>query len=325
MKRLLIDGTNVAHIHFAANPARDINGTPAGIIKGMLGMAAHVNAVHKPQEILCFWDGPGGSLQRRKIYKGYKEGRKTRSLVGTQYQFSTPDQAEENYDWQTDYVRKLYEFCGINSIVTENYEADDGIAYIIRENPEDEHVIISCDKDFFQLVSEKNKVYNPISKREIDIESVLKDWEIHPSNWLFYRSISGDKSDNLDGVRGFGPKTLKKLFNLSRAEEIGTNVISEGISLLNEIEKEEKKLSPKEQRMLKNLNSLLENQELIDRNWKLMNLKEPLMPFASKRSIDFQIESFQSKFNDKDFYIEMKKLSLGINPLLPTNFVNLKK
>lgn len=326
MRRLLIDGTNIARIHFSSNPARDVDGNPAGIIKGMLGLVLRVNDLWKPQEIVCFWDGPGGSVQRRALYKDYKGNRKPRSIVGTQYQFASPKQAEENYDWQTEKTRELLEYCGINSIVTESYEADDGIAYTIQLNSDDEHLIVSCDKDFFQLVNDKTQIYNPQSKKIVSKETITKEWNIHPSNWLFFRAITGDAGDNLKGVKGFGAKTLAKLFDLNTDTKNSLKIIDEGLMILNEIKEDPNHdYKDREKRIYKRLKQLEENIQIIERNWKLMDLSDPLMPLNRKEEVKYQLDNFESTINQKNFYIEMGRLGLGINAMMPLKFAKVRK
>lgn len=320
MKSLFIDGTNLAHIHFAANPALDDNGSPIGIVKGFMSAMSLVNRLYLPERIIVFFDGPGGSLQKRKLYKEYKAGRKPRVSVGRHFEYVSAEQADKNYDWQIGHLKDFLDSCGINVIETNNYETDDGIAYVIQQNPEDESVIVSCDKDFYQLVSEKCKIFNPISKEEVNIDYILKKYEIHPRNWLFYRAITGDKSDNIDGVKGFGPKTIKKLFFLDNAKSIGLSIIDETHQVLSEI-----KLDAAKKRTMKRISELKSNKEKLERNWKLMDLSDPLMPLDAKRIIREKIDNFSPSLGTKTFYTKVATLNIPLNPMMTQEFVRLIK
>ena len=318
MKNVLIDGTNLAHVHFAANPALDDNGNPIGIVKGFMNAVVRINRAYLPDNIIVFFDGKGGSQQRRELYKGYKEGRKPRTSVGQHYQFSSPEEAARNYDWQVDHLRDFLTCCGVGIIETEFYETDDGIAYFVSKNRESENIIVSCDKDFYQLLDENTKIYNPIAKSEVDCEYVLGKFGIHPANWLFYRSITGDPSDNIDGVKGFGPKTVQKMFQVDKIKSIPLSVIDDAIQVLAE-----EKLTAKEKTIQKRLFKLKENKDKLDRNWKLMDLRDPLLSQHSKESLDFQLGNFRSSLDTKTFYAKVSNLNIPLNPMVTREFVRL--
>lgn len=322
MKHLLVDGSNLSVIHLAANPALGMNGEPVGLLKGFFNAIVNINRLILPDAITIFFDGPGGSARRRQIYKEYKSGRKPRTLVGQAYQFLNEDQAIANQDWQKDHLLTLLDCCGINVIITDGYETDDGIAYLISTNPDDEFFIVSCDKDFCQLLSDRVKIYNPISKEVQCVSWLLKKYEIHPNNWLFYRAITGDKSDNIPGVKGFGPKTLKKLFLLNRENKLSLDIIPECAQLM----RSEEKLDAAGKRVLKRLEQLEENMELLRRNWQIMDLSDPLMAVHHMEQIAYQVNEFKPIIKTKDFYIALSELGgLGLNANAPKEFVKLSK
>lgn len=322
MKQLLIDGSNLSVIHLVSNPALGMNGEPVGLLKGFFNAVAHINRIIRPDSITIFFDGPGGSLQRRQLYKEYKSGRKPRTLVGQAYQYLNESQAIANQDWQMETLRKLLDCCAINIIETNNYETDDGISYVISTNHSDEFVIVSCDKDFYQLLSDRVKIYNPISKKVLDKKWLLEEFEIHPNNWLLYRAINGDKSDNIPGIKGFGPKTLKKLFLLNREKKVELDIISECVSLL----RQERKLTSSEKTILKRFQQLQDGIDIIQRNWTLMDLSNPLMAVVHKNQIEYQIENFKPVLKNKDFFLELSKIGgLGINAMAPNEFIKLAR
>jgi 5'-3' exonuclease len=71
--------------------------------------------------------------------------------------------------------------------------------------------IVSSDRDLHQLISEKTSIFNIFGRREVTVESMYEDLEITPDLYLLSRIIEGDKSDNIIGVEGIGPKRAQAL------------------------------------------------------------------------------------------------------------------
>jgi len=70
--------------------------------------------------------------------------------------------------------------------------------------------IVSSDKDFYQLIDERVKVWNPIKKQIINQEDFFEIYNMQPYNFALLKSLMGDKSDNIPGIKGLGPKTIAK-------------------------------------------------------------------------------------------------------------------
>jgi 5'-3' exonuclease len=71
---------------------------------------------------------------------------------------------------------------------------------------------MSADKDFLQLTSNKTQVYSPVKKKIYKPKDIKDEYEINHLNFINYKILMGDTSDNLPGVPGLGPKKLLKLF-----------------------------------------------------------------------------------------------------------------
>lgn len=304
---VIIDGTNLSIIHFTANPAVDENGIPIGMVKGFLNSLLWIKRTLKPTKILIFFDTKGGSIQRRELYSEYKEGRKPKEIVGRYYKFSNSDMAEKNKEYQFSLLKQILEMLPVNVINCRGFESDDGIAYCVNHKDFFKFgncFIVSCDKDFYQLISKEVSIYNPMSKKIINEKSVIDEFGIHPHNWLFYRSISGDKSDNVEGVKGFGPKTLLKIFSLESHEyKYDVDDIDAMFESVASFENESTK---------KRIVSLYENKKTIERNWKLLSLHEPMISALDKDKITQHIESFKPRFKQLDIYKTVGKLGLNV-------------
>jgi 5'-3' exonuclease len=83
---------------------------------------------------------------------------------------------------------------------------------------------MSSDNDFMQLVNDRVNVFSPTKKKIYGVENVVEDFGIHPDNFLIYKTLVGDTSDNIPGVSGLGEKNVVKLFEfLSKPERKSLN------------------------------------------------------------------------------------------------------
>ena len=93
----------------------------------------------------------------------------------------------------------------------DNIEADDTIGYLCKQVlTESEIVVMSTDKDFLQLANGRTKIWSPTKKKLYDEEAVFEEFGITAKNYIWFRVLDGDKSDNINGVRGLGLKTIRK-------------------------------------------------------------------------------------------------------------------
>lgn len=309
MKTLLIDGTNLSIIHFTANPAVDQNGTPVGMVKGVVNSLLWMYRLLKPDQIYIFFDGDNSSKQRKAIFSEYKENRKTKKIVGRFFKFSDEDKAEKNKQYQFSILREILDLLPVQMIVCNHFEVDDAISYCVKYRKYfnfSEIQIVSCDKDFIQLVDETISIYNPMSKKVVNTKSVLSDYGIHPHNWLLYRSITGDSSDNLDGIKGVGPKTALKMFNLNSDIRFDLEDVKELIDLALE----EKSLS---KTILSNFVKIKESFSKIERNWKLMDLRNPIIDSFHSKFLDDSIKHSSSRFEKLKFWKKCSEHSLGLD------------
>jgi 5'-3' exonuclease len=117
---------------------------------------------------------------------------------------------KRQFVWLVDLLDSL----PITTMIYDGIEADDVIANIARQilGEDEECIIVSTDKDFLQLVDDKTKVYSPTKKKLYDREMVKAEWGMYPQNLLLFRTLDGDNSDNIPGVKGCGLKTVLKRF-----------------------------------------------------------------------------------------------------------------
>ena len=152
----------------------------------------------------------GGSKKRRAILKDYKEGRRPVKL-NRNYEYET-DNAEQNKIQQRNRLGEYLSDLPIFQIIINDAEADDIVAYICQLYNKEEKIILSNDKDFYQLLNDKTTVFNPYRKMFYMEKDLFEEFKIYPCNFGLAKAICGDPSDNVKGVGKVGFKTLTKMF-----------------------------------------------------------------------------------------------------------------
>jgi len=92
-------------------------------------------------------------------------------------------------------------------------EADDILAWITQNISDryDHTWVVSSDRDLYQLIDDNISIFNIFSRKEVTIQTLEDDLEITPSQYMLSRIIEGDKSDNILGIEGIGPKRAQTL------------------------------------------------------------------------------------------------------------------
>lgn len=99
-------------------------------------------------------------------------------------------------------ISMMKEYFPINVVRHSDYECDDVANYIAQSNADQDVTIVSSDTDFIQTITDNIKLYNPVSKKFI---------ERFDYDYVSYKSLVGDKSDNIEGFKGIGPKKAETL------------------------------------------------------------------------------------------------------------------
>ena len=204
MKRLMvIDALNAYFRAYIVDPSLSTNGQPIGGYKGFIKILQKLCREMKPDEIIIAWDGPGGSQRRKLVNKNYKEGRKPIRL-NRSVKNLTEQQEAQNKIWQMIRLAEYFNQLPVCQINIDYSEADDIIGALVKRFKDKQKVIVSSDKDYFQLLDETTLLLRPTQKQILNKNNILEEYNIHPSNFALARAIVGDKSDNLPGVKGVG-------------------------------------------------------------------------------------------------------------------------
>jgi 5'-3' exonuclease len=92
-------------------------------------------------------------------------------------------------------------------------EADDILAWITQNMSEryDHTWIVSSDRDLYQLIDDNISIFNIFGRKEVTLQTLQEDFDVNPSEYMLSRIIEGDKSDNILGIEGIGPKRAQAL------------------------------------------------------------------------------------------------------------------
>ena len=295
---LIIDGLNTFIRSWTTNPTMNEDGDHTGGVIGSLKSIGFQIREFNPTRCVVTFDGKGGSDSRKKIHEGYKADRgKNRFRVNRAYgELMTEEQEKLSMRQQFVWLNDILDYLPVKTMIYDGIEADDTIAYLTHYNAvenDNEVVIVSTDKDFLQLVSDKVSVFSPTKKKLYNRQVVFDEFGIWPQNLLLYRTLDGDTSDNIPGIKGCGLKTLLKRFPELSEDKLITH---EDLFQMCEDNKGKIKI----------YDDILEAREQLLMNKRLMELKEPHIPTNQKLKI-------LDRFNEEDVQLEkMNFLKVGM-------------
>lgn len=197
-KILLLDSNSLMHRAYHALPnLKSSKGLYTGAIYGFLSILLRLIKEQKPTHIAAAFDLHGPTF-RHEMFKDYKATRKP---------------MDEELRQQVEPLKELITAMGIKIVSLQGYEGDD-ILGTLSKRFDDECIIVTGDRDSFQLVSPTTKVFwtkKGVSDIEVyDEERLLQDG-FTVSQFIDYKALRGDTSDNVPGIPGVGEKTAKQL------------------------------------------------------------------------------------------------------------------
>ncbi|EKE14908.1 MAG: hypothetical protein ACD_12C00246G0011 [uncultured bacterium] len=229
---LLIDGNAIMHrAYHALPPFKAADGTPTNVVYGYLSMLNKVVVDFKPDYLISCFDTPKATF-RNKMFKEYQSQR---------------PKIDDDFIVQIPLVKQALDSAGIERMEKDGYEADDLIGTITRifENSKFRVVILTGDKDIFQLITDNVFVAAPqlglANIKIFDKSEVEKKLDVLPNQIIEYKALAGDPSDNYPGASGIGPKTASKLIHaFGTVENIYRDIDKVDSEKVKEILKKEK-------------------------------------------------------------------------------------
>ena len=212
---LIIDGLNAFLRNFTMINHINPDGHHIGGLTGFLKSIGYAIRMVDPTKVVIVFDGVGGSNARRNLFPDYKANRNVNRITNYSI-FQSKDEEQESINNQIERLIQYLKCLPVSVISVDGLEADDIIGYLatkFEKHDETQKVtIMSADKDFLQLVSPKTSVYSPTKKKIYTPKEVREEFGVSCDNFINYKILLGDSSDNIPGVPGLGPKKLLKLF-----------------------------------------------------------------------------------------------------------------
>ena len=217
----IIDGSTIiyrSYFAFKNRPLINSRGENTSAIFGFLRTVITLIEQFEPEYFAIAFDEKEPTF-RHKQYPEYK---------------ATRDKMPEDLVEQLEPIHELVNVTNIPHLSKAGFEADDVIATLAKRY-EDTHdiVIISTDKDLYQLVNDHVRLYDHSKNVYIDVQAVKNKFGIPPEKVLDLLALSGDSSDNVPGIPKVGPKTAAKLIHeygdleeiLAHADEVYSDSI----------------------------------------------------------------------------------------------------
>ena len=286
---VLIDGLNLFFRNFAIMNFVNENGVHIGGLGGFIRSLGSIINQMQPTAVYVVFDGVGSTINRKNLLPEYKEGRNTHRITN----WEVFEDKEEEDDSKTDQIIRLIHYLRclpIKNISIDKAEADDIIAYYAKYLPKkynSQVIIISSDKDFLQLVDKKVTVYRPMERKFYQRKNIEEKFKVLPENFILYKTLLGDASDKIQGIKGLGEKGIFKKF----PELTERPLTIDDIYDISEAKLKDHVVYAR----------IIQDFDRLENNYKLMNLSNPLLDESDKEFLQEIADSPTQSLNSEAF------------------------
>ena len=276
---LFIDGLNLFFRNFAVMNMVNPDGVHIGGLGGFFRSLGAMIRQIDPTQVYVVFDGAGSANNRKNINPLYKSGRDLQRITN----WDAFDDKQDEDDSKVDQMIRVIQYLKtlpVKTVSIDKVEADDIISYlskVVIKDPKDKAFIVSSDKDFIQLVSDNVIVYRPMEKEYYTEQTVIDKYKMSPKNFLLHKTLLGDNSDKIKGVKGLGEKGIYKKF----PELMERDMDLQDIFSICESKFKDHVVYAR----------VLQNMDEMENNYKIMNLENPMISDKEKEYLNQLVDS----------------------------------
>jgi len=296
---LMIDGLNLFFRNFAMLNMVNPDGVHIGGLGGFFRSLGALIRQIQPTSVYVVFDGAGSANARKNLLPEYKSGRDLQRITN----WDAFDNLEDEHDAKVDQIVRIVQYLKtlpVKTIGIPKVEADDVIAYlgtILPKKKEDKVFIVSSDKDFLQLVNENVIVYRPMEKEYYTDQTIKEKYNMPAPNFILYKTLLGDNSDKVKGVKGLGEKGLLKKFPELAEREMTLDDI---YNICEQKFKDHVVYA----RVIQHIDEL-------EKNYKIMDLSNPMLDENDKKYLSQVIKTNEYDYLPEQFVAFYNEDKLG--------------
>jgi len=298
-KVLILDGLNLFFRNFAMMNMVNPDGVHIGGLGGFFRSLGAMIRQTNPTSVYVVFDGAGSTSNRKNLLSEYKGTRNLQRITN----WDAFDNIEEEHDSKIDQIVRIIQYLKllpVKTTILDKVEADDIIA-VLAEKLVEKHdstcFIVSSDKDFLQLVTDKIIVYRPMEKEYYTPKVVEEKFGLLPHNFILHKTLLGDNSDNIKGIKGLGAKGIFKKFPELKTQELTLQDIFD--------------ISARKFKDHIVYSRIIQEQSRIETNYKVMDLSTPLIDERGKEHINKLIDEDFPDLNSEMFISLYNEDKLG--------------
>lgn len=277
---LIIDAMNLTIRSYCAYPTMSSHGYQMGGCIGFLKTLRRIVSEQQPSAVYIAWEG-GGSSRRRALYPEYKMNRRPDRL-NRFYEDDIPD-TDENKQHQIVQLLAMLKCVPVCQIYVPDCEGDDIIAYLCRGPLRSvQKIVVSSDKDMYQLLDDKTQVYSLHKKTYVTEGDVMVEFRVRSQNFALAKALCGDPSDNIPGIKGLGFKTVSKLYPFLGVEH---DIILQDVIDYAAAHKDDSVIHKR----------IVDQQDDVRRNWHLVYLGGGMLSATQQQSVDHVVNTFRPR------------------------------
>ena len=286
---LILDGLNLFFRNFAMMNMVNPDGVHIGGLGGFFRSLGAMIRQTNPTSVYVVFDGAGSTTNRKNLLSEYKGTRNLQRITN----WEAFDSIEEEHDSKIDQIVRIIQYLKllpVKTTILDKVEADDIIAVLSKKLVKKYNstcFIVSSDKDFLQLVTDKIILYRPMEKEYYTPKVVEERLGLLPQNFILYKTLLGDNSDNIPGVKGLGVKGIFKKFPELKTQELTLEDIFD--------------ISARKFKDHVVYSRIIQNKNRIETSYKVMDLSIPMIDNRGIEHIDNLILDNFPDFNPEMF------------------------